>query len=122
MDREAFRQLVDRAFDELPGAFRNRMDNVAVVVEDWPDRQTLERARLGPGRMLLGFYHGVPLTKRGRGYGLVTPDKISIYRIPILRISRDESDALSRIGHTLRHEIAHHFGIDDARLTDLDAY
>jgi len=122
MDPDTFGRLVDQAYDDLPEEFGSRLDNVVIVVEDWPDRASLARAHVRPGAMLLGFYHGVPLAKRGRGYGLVTPDKISIYRLPILRISRDEDDVLRRIGHTLRHEIAHHFGIDDDRLVEIKAY
>jgi predicted Zn-dependent protease with MMP-like domain len=83
MDRESFAQLVTEALESLPEGFQENMHNVEVVVEDWPDRETMRLAGVRNRAGLLGFYHGIPLTKRTRGYNMVTPDKISIYRQPI---------------------------------------
>ncbi len=122
MERAEFEALVDEVFDALPEGFRGRLQNVAIVVEDWPDRATLRSVRLRHPAQLLGFYHGIPLPRRGRGYNMVTPDRISIYRMPILRQCRDEQELRETVQRVLQHEIAHHFGIDDDRLHDLGAY
>lgn len=120
--REIFETLVAAALDELPEGIQQALDNVDVVIEDWPDGATLRRAGLRHPTQLMGFYHGVPRTKRGRGYNLVLPDKISIYRRPIEMRARTEEDVHRLVQRVVRHEIAHHFGIDDARLRDIGAY
>ena len=122
MDRELFEVWVAEALDALPEVFRARLENVEVVVEDWPDRETLRRAAVHHPAGLLGFYHGVPQTRRTHHYGMVLPDKISIYRRPIELHSRTPQEIRGTIHHVLRHEIAHHFGISDARLKEMGAY
>jgi predicted Zn-dependent protease with MMP-like domain len=122
MDREIFEAWVAEALDALPEAFRAHLENVEVVVEDWPDRETLRRAGVHHPAELLGFYHGIPQTQRTRHYGLVLPDKISIYRRPIELHSHTPQEIQETIHHVLRHEIAHHFGISDARLKDMGVY
>jgi predicted Zn-dependent protease with MMP-like domain len=122
MNRESFSQLVAEAIEALPADFRENMHNVEVVVEDWPDRETLRLAGVHSRAGLLGFYHGVPLTKRTQGYNMVTPDKISIYRRPILMQSRTPKEVRDRVHHVVRHEVAHYFGIDDSRLREIGAY
>ena len=119
---DAFDRLVEGAWDALPDRFRAQLSNVEVVVEEWPDRETMRLAHLHNPAQLLGFYHGVPLTKRGAGYNLVVPDKISLYRRPILLVCRTDVELRDTIERVLRHEIAHHFGISDARLHELGAY
>jgi predicted Zn-dependent protease with MMP-like domain len=109
----AFDQLVSDALDELPADIRNLMTNVAVTVEDEPP----------PGRNLLGLYQGVPWGGRGPYYTGALPDKITIYRLPLERISSGDPDRLRQaVRRTVFHEIAHHFGISDARLIELDRY
>ncbi len=120
--REAFEMMVAEALDALPPFFRDRLENLAIVVEEWPDRHTLESAGLRDKRELLGLYHGVPLTARTTEYGLVPPDKISIYRQPIMLDAQSEEDLRELVCHTLFHEVAHYFGIDDSRLAELGAY
>ncbi len=122
MERDLFEHLVAEALDALPASIQQRLNNVDVVIEDWPDRETLRRAGLRHPAQLLGFYHGVPQTKRTHGYGLVLPDKISIYRKPIEMRCRTEEEARVMVRQVVRHEIAHHFGLDDARLHAIDAY
>ncbi len=122
MERELFESWVAEALDAFPEAFRNRLENVEVVVEDWPDRETLRLAGQRNPAGLLGFYHGVPQTQRTHHYGLVLPDKISIYRRPIELHSRTPREIRETIHHVLRHEIAHHFGISDERLMDMGVY
>jgi predicted Zn-dependent protease with MMP-like domain len=120
MRAETFERLVAEALEELPREIQAKLDNVDVVVDEWADGVTLERARVGSPRELLGFYDGVPRTKRSQSYGLVLPDKITIYRGPIGLRSRTLEQARGIIRRVVRHEIAHHFGIDDARLRELE--
>ncbi len=117
-----FEQIVAQAIDALPDAFRDRLENLEVVVEDWPDPATMRMAKIKHPSELLGFYHGVPLTGRSQGYNLVLPDKISLYRQPILMQCRTPEQARALIQRVLRHEIAHYFGIGDDRLREIGGY
>jgi len=121
MNREEFERLVARAVNSLPEEFRTKLENVDVAVEDWPSRGQLNRARLRQGQTLLGLYEGVPLTRRGRHYGLVPPDKITLFQKPIEAKCKDEAEIAVEIQRVVRHEIAHHFGIGDARLKQLES-
>jgi len=120
MDREGFEWLVARAIDSLPSEFLTKLENIDVVVEDWPTQGQLARAGLRRGETLLGLYEGVPLTKRGGHYGLVPPDKITIFQKPIESKCRYDAEITAEIQRVVRHEIAHHFGIGDARLERLE--
>jgi predicted Zn-dependent protease with MMP-like domain len=122
MKRETFERLVAEALDDLPRDIREKLDNVDVVIEDWPDSMTLRMTGLRHPLQLLGFYHGVPRTKRTRSYGLVLPDKITIYQRPIEMRSRTTEEMRATVRRVVRHEIAHHFGIGDDRLREIGAY
>jgi predicted Zn-dependent protease with MMP-like domain len=122
MNAADFERLVAEAFDELPEVFKERIENVAIVVEDWPDRRSLRLAGVSHPSGLLGLYHGVPLTERTHDYGLVAPDKISIYRYPILMQTSSPERLGALVRRVLLHEIAHYFGVDDERLHELGAY
>jgi predicted Zn-dependent protease with MMP-like domain len=122
MNRDTFQRLVTQALDNLPAAFQEKLDNVEVIVEDWPDRATLQLAGARHPASLLGFYHGIPQTKRTHNYGLVLPDKISIYQRPIEMRCRTMAQVRATVKRVLRHEIAHHFGISDERLREIGAY
>jgi predicted Zn-dependent protease with MMP-like domain len=104
---ERFEELVGEAIDGIPDALAARMDNVVIQVKD--------ESRAG----LLGLYEGIPLTRREQYGGMVMPDRITIFRLPILRYCRTEADVVDQVRITVVHEIAHHFGIDDARLHEL---
>jgi predicted Zn-dependent protease with MMP-like domain len=119
MDRERFRELVAEAIDSLPEELREKLTNFDVVVADFPSPGQLARVGLGQRYALLGLYQGVPLTKRGRQYGMVAPDKITLFQKPIEARCRYEADITAEIGRVVRHEIAHHFGIGDGRLRQL---
>lgn len=110
MSRAAFEGLVAQALDEVPEELAGLIDNVAVFVEDEPPTGDPE---------LLGIYEGIPLTERGHYYGGVLPDRITIYRNPTLKICETVDDVVEEVHITVVHEIAHHFGIDDARLHEL---
>lgn len=122
LDAAEFEQAVARALAEIPRDIRRQISNVAIVVEDLPDDETLDVAEVDDPYELLGFYHGVPLTHRLHDYGLIPPDKISIYRQPILAVCDNDDQVRATIRRTVRHELAHYFGIDDARLEELGAY
>ncbi|MFC1956285.1 metallopeptidase family protein [Chloroflexota bacterium] len=120
MDKERFTGLVARAVDSLPEEFRSRLENVDVVVEERPTPGQLSEVKLKRGMTLLGLYQGVPLTWRSRSYGLVAPDKITIFQKPVEDKCERDADIESEIRKVIQHEIAHHFGISDARLRQLE--
>lgn len=122
MDPDTFDEFVTEAVERLPDAFRELLDNVEIVVEEWADPETLRAARVRHPARLLGFYHGVPRTERTHDYYLVMPDKISIYRQPILRQCRTADEVRALVERVVRHELAHHFGIGDERLWEIGAY
>lgn len=118
-DRRTFERIVAEVVATLPEPFRERFDNVAVVVEDWPDEaaQSEEVAGdQGEETDLLGLYQGIPYGDRQTGYNLVLPDRITIYRKPILAASRTEAEAREEIRLTVLHEIGHYFGLGDDEL------
>ena len=120
MDRGRFERLVAKAVESLPDEFRSRLENIDVVVEDRPTHHQLTETGLKRNQTLLGLYEGVPLTHRGRYYGLVAPDKITIFQKPIEAKCRYDADITAEVLRVVRHEIAHHFGIGDARLRQLE--
>ncbi len=120
MDRGKFERLVARAVDSLPEEFLARLQNVVVVVEDRPSHHQLGRVGLRHVDTLLGLYEGVPLTKRGQHYGMVPPDKITIFQKPIESGCRNDADIIAGIQRVVKHEIAHHFGISEARLRQIE--
>lgn len=123
ISRHRFEELVGEAIDSIPDALWAFIENCAVTVEEWPTRHQMMVAGVPPGNLLLGLYEGVPRTVRTQSYGLVPPDKITIFRGPILQITPPEEDAIrSQVRRTVLHEIAHHFGISDERLLEIGAY
>jgi predicted Zn-dependent protease with MMP-like domain len=122
MDSEKFDRLVARAIESLPDEFRERLENIDIVVADIPTRAQLKNLKGRRGNMLLGLYEGVPLTERTHGYGFVTPDKITIFQRPIEAMCRNEAQVVAEIERVVRHEIAHHFGISDDRLEEMGRY
>jgi predicted Zn-dependent protease with MMP-like domain len=121
---ERFEELVQEALDSIPNELWNMIDNLVVVVDEWPSRAQLASVDISAGYTLLGLYEGVPLTGRSRSYGLIAPDKITIFRRPILRhYPRGDEDAIrAQVRRTVLHEVAHHFGISDERLHEIGAY
>ena len=122
IDRDTFEKLVIRALEELPAWVQAELDNVEVTVAETPSVAQRRRLRLRHGATLLGLYEGVPQTRRTTHYGLVLPDKITLFRRPILAVCRTPEEVEARVRSVVIHELAHHFGIDDERLRDLDAY
>jgi predicted Zn-dependent protease with MMP-like domain len=120
---EQFEQLVVNALDSLPPSILAHMDNVDVVIEDWPSREDFAEYGLDENGTMLGLYEGVPHIDRSSGYGLVLPDKITIFFGPVVNEASDTDGDVERVvRETVIHEIAHHFGITDERLLELDRY
>jgi predicted Zn-dependent protease with MMP-like domain len=117
MDRTKFESLVAEALASLPRKFRERIENLAVMVEDRPPRRRSSRA---PASTLLGLYHGVPLKDRGTYYGNIPPDVIVIYQESIERISASEEEIKERIKEVVFHEVGHYFGLSEKDLRDIE--
>ncbi len=120
MRQEEFERLVAEALDGLPEEFQKRLNNVDLIVAPSPTRDQMRRAGVGPHQTLFGLYEGVPLTRRDRGYHLVLPDKITIFQRPIEAVCRTNEEIRHLVRKTVMHEIAHHFGIGDERLRELE--
>jgi predicted Zn-dependent protease with MMP-like domain len=111
--RPDFERIVQDTLDSVPAELRERISNVEIVVEDEPP----------PGQALLGLYQGIPLTQRGSNYTGTLPDKITIYRGPLERhYGYDPALLTQQIRRVVLHEVAHHFGISDERLIEIDRY
>lgn len=115
MTPEEFEKIVDETLKDLPKEFSKKMENVGIIVEDWPTPQDLSSIRAQKGSLLFGLYRGVPKTKRGGSYQAL-PDKIVIFAGPILSVSSSAEDAKKRIRDTVLHEIGHHFGLSDQQI------
>lgn len=113
--QDEFEALVIDAIGELPQELLARLDNVAIVVQEWPTLDQMVEAELEHRMELLGLYEGIPLTDR-EGYNLVLPDKITIFQGPVEAMCRTREDMAREVRVTVAHEIAHHFGIDDEGL------
>ncbi|MBN1550660.1 metallopeptidase family protein [bacterium] len=111
-----FEQWAQEALQALPSNFRNKIDNVAIFVQDEPDLHLLRSMKLPRGSTLFGVYQGIPLNKRGHYYMNVMPDQIIIFRRPILRFYRTEASIKKQIRDTLIHEIGHHFGMTESEI------
>ncbi len=113
MTRSVFEELVAEALELLPDEFGKELDNVAVVVEDEPDAEALAAAGLDPEEDdLFGLYQGIPLTERDSFYSAL-PDRIAIYRLPILRACRSRRQVIREVRDTVVHELGHHLGMEE---------
>lgn len=121
MDTDRFQKLVQEALDSLPEQFLHFMENVEVVVQRFPTRRQLAGVGLKSRYSLLGLYEGTPLTERGSAYSLAVPDKITIFQEPILAIGTTHEAIKQEIQDTVIHELGHHFGIDEDRMSELEA-
>ncbi len=119
---EQFEQIVWDAVDALPAFVLERLNNLEFEVRYQPTREELSRHTASEFGDLFGLYHGVPLTERTTHYELVTPDLITIYQRAHELHCQSLQDLRAQVAHTVRHEVAHHFGISDERLDELGAY
>ena len=108
MRDEEFEKIINEAIESLPAEFLSKLENVSIVIQDYPKA-------VSRGYMLLGLYEGIPKTRRGHyGIGATLPDKITIFKYPMLSIARSFSDLKEIVKNTVWHEIAHHFGMDES--------
>ncbi len=115
-----FDALITRAMDELPQDYIKGLDNVAITYADAPTNEQSQQQGLRQGELLLGLYEGIPLTQRGAGYTFVLPDKITLFKLPLLQVSRGGEELFENIKRTLWHEIAHHYGLGHDRIHELE--
>jgi predicted Zn-dependent protease with MMP-like domain len=120
MRRQEFERLVDRALRKLPRNFRAKLSNIAVIVEDWADDETLAEMGIEPPDTLYGLYRGVDLTRRGSFYGNVMPDTITIYQGPIEEDCATREEMAELVRETVMHELGHYFGLDDEQLEEIE--
>jgi predicted Zn-dependent protease with MMP-like domain len=116
VSRRRFERLVEEAIRDIPEPFNSRLENVAIVVEERPRPSQLASLGMGAGMTLLGLYEGIPLTARGDSYNLVAPDKITLFRRPIMDICTTPDEIRAQVRTTVLHEVAHFYGIDDEEL------
>ena len=121
LTRKQFEALVDRALTRLPRRFREKLEKIAVVVEDWADEETLAEMGIEPPDTLYGLYRGTDLTRRDSFYGGVLPDVISIYQGPIQEDCDTIEEMEGLVLDTVVHEIGHYFGLDDDRLDEIES-
>jgi predicted Zn-dependent protease with MMP-like domain len=117
---EQFEDFLDEAIKAVPQPYNKRLENVAFLIEDYPSAEQRQKLNLYPNETLFGLYEGVPLTKRGGALKLL-PDKITVFKQPLLAVSRTPAQLRRNIGHTIWHEVAHYFGLDHDRIHQLDA-
>jgi len=115
-----FAKLAGEALDSLPEQYIRAMQNVAVVYADEPTPEQRRKLTLRHNQTLFGLYEGVPQVKRGGTFNMILPDKITIFKLPLLAASRGINNLRQNIRHTLWHEIAHHFGLDHDRIYELE--
>lgn len=118
---EEFDQLITRAMDELPQKYIEGLDNVAIVYADEPNEEQKIKMKLDNHHLLLGLYEGIPLTQRGNGYTFVLPDKITLFKNQILATVQNEAELFEQIKRTLWHEIAHFYGLNHARIDEIQS-
>lgn len=115
MTIEKFEELVNSGINAIPKEFLDKIENVEIIIETEPTLEQLKKLKIRKNYTLFGLYEGIPKTKRW-GYGLVLPDKITIFKNPIEQASRSEEEIQKIVTETVWHEIAHHFGMDEERV------
>jgi predicted Zn-dependent protease with MMP-like domain len=118
--RRQFEALVERALRRLPRPFKEKLANIAVVVQDWPDDETLAEMGIEPPDTLYGLYRGVDLTRRDSTYGNVLPDTVTIYQGPIEEDCADQREMAEVVRETVIHELGHYFGLDDRTMEHIE--
>ncbi len=118
---QAFSELIGKCLDELPEKYVTGLQNVLITYEDMPSKEQGQKQNLRAEQTLLGLYEGIPLTKRGAGYQFVLPDKITIFKLPLLAQSFTLEELKANVKHTLWHEIAHYYGLDHGMIKQIEA-
>jgi len=120
MEEEELGELIKESLLELPKKIRQKMDNVALCVEKRPSPEQLKKTGIRYGRILLGLYEGVPQAKWGRGFGMVLPDKITIFQEAVERFARTPGEIKTLVRNVVWHEVAHHFGFNEKEISELE--
>jgi predicted Zn-dependent protease with MMP-like domain len=115
-----FEKYLKEAIDNIPEPYNSHLENVAFILEDDPTPEQRTRLNLYPNETLFGLYEGVPLPQRNGTLKLL-PDKITIFKNPLLAASRDDNQLRHNIGHTVWHEVAHYYGLNHKRIHELDS-
>lgn len=115
-----FEKLLTEAINAIPAPYNNHLDNVAFILEDYPSQEQRAKLNLYPNETLFGLYEGVPLPARNGTLKLL-PDKITIFKMPMLAVSRNLFELRQQIGHTVWHEVAHYYGLNHKKIHELDA-
>lgn len=118
---QQFEELINSAMDDLPEEYVTGLNNVVIVFEDDPSEEQRQELKLRGGQSLFGLYQGIPRTKRNNSYSFVLPDKITLFKKPILRSVSNMEELKNQIRHTLWHEIAHHYGLGHDRIQEIEA-
>lgn len=118
---DQFDQLITRAMDELPQEYIKGLENVVIVQADDPTPEQLKKMKVDPYHVLLGLYEGVPLTQRGSGISGMLPDKITLFKNPILAVVSTDAELHEQIKRTLWHEIAHYYGLNHSHIDRLES-
>jgi len=120
MEREKFEILVQEAISHIPKKFTRYLQNLAVIIDDKPTRETLARSGASPYSSILGLYHGVPFKHRGPYYGNLPPDVIIIYQQPIEKICRTDEEVKTKVKEVVLHEVGHYFGLSERELRNIE--
>ncbi len=120
MKEEEFEKLIKDAFLELPEKIRQKIDNLALCVKKKPSPEQLRKTGIRYSGLLLGLYEGVPQTKWGRGFGMILPDKITIFQEAIENFARTPQEIKTLVKKTVWHEVAHHFGFSEKQIRELE--
>ncbi|MFW6128952.1 MAG: metallopeptidase family protein [Candidatus Aminicenantaceae bacterium] len=116
MEIQKFEKLVEEAVDNIPKRFKKYLENIVVLVEENPSRETHQKTGSSPFSTLLGLYHGVPFKHRGPFYGNIPPDVIVIYKNPIEQICSSEKEIKKKVKEVVLHEVGHYFGLSEKEL------
>lgn len=120
IDDEKFAKLISRAIDEMPERYVEFLDNIVITYADSPDKYQTAKLQLRGDSLLLGLYEGIPLPQRGAGYNLVLPDKITLFKRPLMAVSHDDESFYKNVKHTLWHEMAHFYGLDHGQIREIE--
>jgi len=119
LDLEEFEKLVSRALAEIPRVFMEKLENLEIIVEEEPSSEVLESLGLNQGELLFGLYQGVPRPDKSFFQVTLLPDRITLFRLPLLKACRTKKDIMDQIGKTVVHEIAHYFGFSEQEIRKL---
>lgn len=118
---DQFNDMIAESLDELPDKYTSKLNNVLITFEDDPSTEQRVKLNLRCNETLFGLYEGIPLPARGAGYQMVLPDKITLFKNPMIHTTHDLVSLKSQVKHTLWHEIAHYFGLGHARIHEIES-